>query len=177
MKSIITFLLLLTSIAFWNSTGWARGVYQKPADFLAQTFEQNVPKPSVIWLRGEVRKTVSTILTHKPNALRVRYWLKGKTSAWILEETGKTEPITVGFVIEKSKIRQIKVLIFRESRGSEVRHAFFTRQFDNASLNKQNKLDKQIDGITGATLSVRALSRLSRVALYLDSQRPARNIK
>lgn len=155
----------------WSNPGWSRGIYQKPADFLSDTFQQNVPKPSVIWLRGEVRQAVSEILTHKPKALRVRYWLKDKTSAWILEEIGKTEPITVGIVIEENKIKQIRVLVFRESRGSEVRHTFFTRQFTNARLGQANKLNKQIDGITGATLSVRALTRLSRVALYLNTQR------
>jgi len=150
---------------------WARGTYQEPTDFLAETFQNKVPKASVIWLSGKVRKDVSDILTHKPNGLRVRYWAKDETSVWILEEIGKTEPITIGFVINQSRITKTKVLIFRESRGSEIRHDFFTRQFNNAKLTTENKLDRQIDGITGATLSVRALTRLSRVALYLNNQR------
>ncbi|MCP4949490.1 MAG: FMN-binding protein [Aestuariibacter sp.] len=37
-------------------------------------------------------------------------------------------------------------------------------------LNSRFKLDRQIDGITGATLSVRAVTRLARMALYLHSQ-------
>jgi hypothetical protein len=50
-----------------------------------------------------------------------------------------------------------------------VRHAFFTRQFDQAQL-ENGKLDRSIDGITGATLSVEALQRAARLALWLDQQ-------
>lgn len=161
-------ILLLFTIAL---PGWSRGTYQKPTDFLAETFQKNIPKPKFIWLSGDVRKTATKILTHKPRSLRVRYWASKDKSAWVLNEIGKTEPITVGFVISDNKVKRVKVLIFRESRGSEIRHDFFTRQFYNASLNQNNKLDRHIDGITGATLSVRALTRLSRLALYLNQQR------
>ena len=53
-------------------------------------------------------------------------------------------------------------------RGWEVRHSFFTDQFDDASLVKDARLDRTIDNISGATLSVRAVTRLARVALLLD---------
>ena len=149
----------------------ARGVYQTPEAFLAEAFDGNPPKPAVIWLTGEKRKVVTRILQHKPNRLRVRYWARGGRSAWILEEIGKEKPITVGIVIENGRITRIRVLIFRESRGDEVRHAFFTRQFDQAALQADLQLDRPIDGISGATLSVRALTKLARVALYLDRQR------
>jgi hypothetical protein len=46
-----------------------------------------------------------------------------------------------------------------------VRHDFFTREFDSAALDGGGELDRGIDGISGATLSVRAVTRLARVAL------------
>ena len=61
----------------------------------------------------------------------------------------------------------VKVLIFRESRGWEVRYPFFTDQFKGATLVTDNNLDRKIDGITGATLSVNALTKLGRIALLL----------
>ncbi len=149
----------------------AKGIYQTPEAFLNEVFDGQPPKPAVIWLTGETGKAVAGILQHKPNRLRVRYWARGARSAWILEEIGKEKPITVGIFIEDGRIRLIRVLAFRESRGDEVRHAFFTRQFDNATLRDDMQLDRPIDGISGATLSVRALTKLARVALYLDSQR------
>jgi hypothetical protein len=103
--------------------------------------------------------------------LRVRYWARGARSAWILNEVGKEKPITVGIVIEAGKISRLKVLAFRESRGDEVRHDFFTRQYQDRRLQEDLQLDRAIDGITGATLSVRALNRLARLALLLDQER------
>ena len=71
-------------------------------------------------------------------------------------------------MINNGRIERVRVLIFRESRGWEIRHAFFTDQFDNASLYKDTQLDRHIDNISGATLSVRAVTKLARVALLLD---------
>ncbi len=151
----------------------AKGVYEAPAAFLADAFEGAPPTPAVIWLTGAKRKAVTQILQHKPDRLRIRYWARAGRSAWILEEIGKEKPITVGVVIDDGRISRIRVLVFRESRGDEVRHAFFTRQFERAGLAPGNRLDRPIDGISGATLSVRALTKLARVALYLDHQRTA----
>jgi len=59
-------------------------------------------------------------LQHSPTFIRVKYWQQGPKTAWILHEVGKSKPITVGIVIEKSKIQQLKVLTFRESRGGKL---------------------------------------------------------
>jgi hypothetical protein len=113
---------------------------------------------------------VERILGHSAGALRVRYWSQEGRTAWILEEIGKTEPITTGIVVDKGAIARISVLVYRESRGWEVRYAFFTDQFKGATLTALRELDRNIDGISGATLSVRALTRLARVALLLDAE-------
>ena len=98
--------------------------------------------------------------------LRLRYWMKAGRTVWILEEIGKERPITTGFVVENNEIKKVKILIFRESRGWEVRYPFFTDQFTGASLRGENlELDRAIDGISGATLSVSAVTRLARLAL------------
>ena len=143
-------------------------VYQSNEAFLSAAFEGEPPRPAFVWLRGEIKKTVKRILGHSYAGLRVRYWKKGQRTAWILEEIGKERPITTGIVIDQGAIQRVRVLAFRESRGGEVRHSYFTRQFLEARLNSEEKLDRHIDGITGATLSVNALKRLARLALYLD---------
>ena len=148
----------------------ARGTYQEPTDFLKETFNAILPATKVIWLTGELRKTATEILQHKPSQLRVRYWLKGNRSAWVLNEIGKEKNITAGVVINNNQIERVKVLVFRESRGDEIRHDFFTRQFKQATLQTNARLDRNIDGISGATMSVRALTKLARLALYLSSQ-------
>jgi hypothetical protein len=157
------------------SAATARGTYQEPADFIAETFGAEPPSPDVIWLRGDTRDTATAILGHRYPSLRVRYWGDSQRSAWILEEIGKDQPITVGLVVSDGRLERIKVLVFRESRGWEVRHPFFTDQFREIGLTDKLGLDRDIDGISGATLSVRALKKLARLALYLHSVIPPGN--
>jgi hypothetical protein len=168
MKHTFFFIMLLVLL---TPAAQARGVYQSNTEFLAQAFAGAPPKPALIWLTGALRDKATEILTHPPRQLRVRYWARGTRSVWILNEIGKEKPITVGIVIEAGTIRQLKVLAFRESRGDEVRHEFFTRQYRDRRLQDDLQLDRVIDGITGATLSVRALNRLARLALLLDQVR------
>jgi hypothetical protein len=96
----------------------------------------------------------------------------GRRAGWIFEEIGKELPITVAVVIEERKIIDLTVLEFRESRGGEVVYPFFTGQFNSVKLKtgKTYSLDKSIDGITGATLSVRALKKVATLALYCHQQ-------
>jgi Na+-translocating ferredoxin:NAD+ oxidoreductase RnfG subunit len=51
-----------------------------------------------------------------------------------------------------------------------VQSANFLRQFVDARLGEQQQLDRSIDGIAGATLSVRAMVRVSRLALWLHQE-------
>jgi hypothetical protein len=163
-------LLILLISTIWLADASARGTYQAPAEFIAESFSGKAPEPKVFWLKDDVKKQIEEILAHKYKGRRIRYWQKDKRSAWILEEIGKKKAITTGIVINSNRIEKIKVLIFRESRGWEVRYPFFTKQYIDSALNKENKLDKTIDGISGATLSVRALTKLARIALLLNKQ-------
>jgi len=159
------FILLLSLL---SASAFAGGVYQEPDAFIAEVFAENPPKAEVIWPNNELKAQIKDVLGHDYKGLRIRYWKQDKTTAWILDEIGKDKPITTGFVINNGRIERVRVLIFRESRGWEIRHAFFTDQFDNAALNKDMELDRTIDNISGATLSVRAVTKLARVALLLD---------
>ncbi len=145
----------------------ARGVYQTDDAFLTETFNGDTPKSQVVWLKGDLRTAVSDILGHRYAGLRIRYWHKDGRKAWILEEIGKEQPITFGIITADDKVEKVKVLAFRESRGWEIRYPAFAQQFIGGQLS-DNKLDRHIDGISGATLSVRAMKAVVTLALYLD---------
>ena len=164
MKTLLSAITLL----LFSGACFAGGVYQTQESFLSEVFADAVPKPQIVWPDENLEKKIIDILGHKYASLRIRYWKKENRTAWVLEETGKEKPITTGFVINNTKIERVRVLIFRESRGWEVRHTFFTEQFDNAGLKDNMELDRNIDNISGATLSVRAMSKLARLALLLD---------
>ncbi|PHS28408.1 MAG: FMN-binding protein [Robiginitomaculum sp.] len=137
--------------------------------FIAAAFAGELPEAKTLWLNAAIKADVKKILRHDYLGLRVRYWQKNTKTVWVLEEIGKYKPITLGVAINAGAIESLKVLEYRESHGWEVKHDFFTQQFIGARLPKHNKLDRRIDGISGATLSVRALKKLARLALYFDS--------
>ena len=166
ISKALAFLILLSA----SVHAMADSPYQSPEEFLGEIFAGSPPAPKVVWLKGEIKEKAGEILGHSYPGIRVRYWGRNKRTAWILEEIGKTQPITVGLVVGENGLESIRVLAFRESRGWEVRYPFFTDQFSGIRLTADNELDRHIDGISGATLSVRALKKLTRLALYLHQQ-------
>jgi FMN-binding domain len=145
----------------------AANVYLEPAEFLAQAFAGDVPEASRLWVTKPIRAEIRAIMGHGMGQLRIRYWRRGERTAWILEEIGKEQPITTGLVVDADEVADVRILIYRESRGWEVRYPAFTDQFKGATLTSRSLLDRRIDGITGATMSVNALIRLARLALLL----------
>lgn len=148
----------------------ADDIYQQPAVFIRRAFAETPPAPQKLWITGELRKQATSILGHAPESLRISYWRRGDRTAWILDEVGKELPITAGFVIDNGKVAAVRVLIFRESRGGEIRYPFFTDQFAGSMLDQEDRLNREIDGISGATLSVNAITKLTRLALLYHQQ-------
>ncbi len=148
----------------------ATGVYQTPEEFISDVFAGKPPEPKRLWITRDLKKQVRRIMERDLGVVRLRYWQEGNKTAWILEEVGKEKPITTGLVINGDEIEQLKVLVFRESRGWEIRHPFFTDQFKGMKLNPDTTLDKHVDAISGATLSRNAMIKLSRLALFLHQQ-------
>jgi len=158
----LRFLLLLAL----SSPAWGADQETETARFLGEVFSPP-PAPKILWLTDELQPAIRSILEHDYPAIRLRYWHAAQRSAWVLEEIGKEMPITVGIAVDNGAVERVRVLVYRESRGWEVKSPAFTAQLSGARLNAEQKLDRHIDGISGATLSVRALGRLARLALLL----------
>lgn len=142
-------------------------VLQKPESFIVEQFPDN-PKPKLLWLSQQERSEVTRIFGHAPAQLRQRYWTDGTRTLWILEEIGKEELITAGLVVKQGRMEKAKILVYRENRGMEISYPAFLSQIPGISLTDDHYLTRNIDGISGATLSVQAMVRMTRAALYLD---------
>lgn len=159
-----TVLMLGTAVAH------ADEVLLPPEDFLRQTF--GTPPPAqVLWLDDATQAKLKPIFGHSYPQARLRYWRSAGRTAWILEDIGKEFPITAGFVIGKGEVAAARVLIYRESRGDEIRYPSFLKQFDGVKLAGEH-LQPEVDAISGATLSVWAMHRMARAALTLDALTP-----
>ena len=164
------FLLASIVLASLRQAEASPGVYLSAEEFLQTAFDGGAAEASRLIVDADVRDAIERILGHSFPRLRLRYWQDRDTTAWILEEIGKTEPITIGVSVKQGRIRNVRVLEFRESRGWEIRYPFFTDQFRGARLDSKLALDRPIDGITGATLSVAAMNKVVRIALLLDQR-------
>ena len=165
-------LLIGLWLCCWVSGALAqRGVYATQAELLSEYLPNAIEQ--TLWLQEPERELAESIWQRKL-PLRINYHQQGDTSLWVMREIGKEQPITIGVIIQANKIKAIKVMEYRESRGGEIRHNFFIRQFNQLGLEAdQQQLDKPIDGISGATLSVRAMKKIATLSLYLASQIPA----
>ncbi len=145
-------------------------VHQKPSDFIRESLGE-IPATRAINLSARQQGQVRAILGKNYKTRSVRYWTKGGKTAFILEEIGKTEYITTGIVVKGGRVETVKVLVYRESHGWEVARAAFTRQFRDVTLRADGQISKVPRNIAGATLSVRALTKLARLALFLEGQK------
>jgi hypothetical protein len=167
MKTLRHFIVLI----FLASPSMAlEEVYLEPNQFIKNSFETE-PEIKTIWLKKEIKADIKELTGLDYPGLRIRYWEVGNKRAWILEAIGKVKLITTGFLTNDQSIEDMRVLIYRETHGYEVQYPFFRNQFKGLRFESQKnyKLNKKIDGISGATLSVNALTKLSKIALYLDT--------
>jgi len=88
--------------------------------------------------------------------------------AVIVEEIGKHRPITfiVGIGSDR-KIKDAALMVYREAYGGEVRDRRFLQQYKGKELKDPLLPYRDIQNVSGATLSVEAIGRGSKKALAL----------
>ncbi len=158
--------LLLLMLAPWPVR--ASDTVLDPETFLARAFDGAKPPEQTLWLDAALQQQLRPIFHHNYPQARLRYWRQGPRGAWILDDIGKEFPITAGFVVAAGQIERAQLLIYRESRGGEIRFPSFLKQFAGQRL-ETGRLAPDVDGISGATLSVEAMRRMARAALILDA--------
>ena len=176
MRMIIGFITLYLAVVQMPSATAGQApngdqVYVDPVAYVADSFAGQPPAQETLWPSGELRTQLTEILGHAPS-LRFKYWGANGKTVWILDEIGKDRPITAGVTITNGRIEDVQVLVFRESRGWEVKHDFFTRQFADLWLDGRQQLSGKVDNITGATLSVKAMKRMATAALLMHNHTP-----
>lgn len=88
--------------------------------------------------------------------------------AIVSEEVGKFRPITFIVGINRDfAVCGAAVLVYRESRGGQVRQPRFLRQYVGKDLGDPIRINRDIINISGATLSVRSLNFGVRKVLAL----------
>ncbi len=148
-------------------------VFQSPDAFLAEAFG-SAPAPKLMVLDAATQTRVAAVFGRSYPQTQIRYWRANGRSAWILDDLGKAgyQLTTSGFVVKDKAIDFARVLIYRESRGEQVGEASFLKKLTGSKL-AGARIDKSIDNISGATLSVKMMERMAAAALVLDAMAPA----
>jgi Na+-translocating ferredoxin:NAD+ oxidoreductase RnfG subunit len=75
----------------------------------------------------------------------------------LLDVIGQAQPITFAVAVgTDGTVHDVRVMVYRESHGDEIEHKRFHRQFYGKTLIDPIALGKDIDAISGATISSRS---------------------
>jgi hypothetical protein len=90
--------------------------------------------------------------------------------ALVQNTIGKHKPMTYMVGVDRTgHVSDIELLVFRESRGSEIRQKRFNAQYEGKTVNDPVRINKDIINISGATMSVRSMSAgIKRVLVLVD---------
>ena len=150
----------------------AETVYLKPADALRIHFKDST---SVVSERKSLSPAQRDALERELGAKMDREeWTfhVAKTGskvdgyAVVDHEIGRMEPITfMTFLKANGEVQSVEILVYRETHGSEVRERRFLEQFENTRPAQPLIVGQGVRNISGATLSVRAVTLGVRRAL------------
>lgn len=165
MKNIIKTLLLI--IATISTSAFSDEIADKNRFLMSGLDVKELPGHSYIIINEDIQDNIKKILKDTYHLPIIKYWKAGNKVGFVLEAIGKHEFITTGYIVENNKIIDAKVLVYRENYGYEIEHDYFLDQIRGNSVKKNGKLVKSIANISGATLSVKAMRKLSKLSLYL----------
>jgi hypothetical protein len=151
-----------------------KAVFPEASSFLRKVI------PSTTELRDKIKQRMGKTPTSLWEDSYVTFTAKKGDAvlgyAVVVEEIGKHRPIT--FIVgigNDHKIKDAALMVYREAYGGEVRDRRFLQQYKGKELKDPLIPYRDIQNISGATLSVEAIGRGSKKALalvelvYLDS--------
>jgi Na+-translocating ferredoxin:NAD+ oxidoreductase RnfG subunit len=98
--------------------------------------------------------------------------------AFALDVIGKERPISFMLGVgREGRIQGVEVMVYRESEGSGIRAPRFRAQFIGKTLTDPLRIGRDIQNISGATLSSRATALAARKALALFRYVSERNFQ
>ncbi len=123
----------------------------------------------------KIKKTIQNKVKQKFYRDQIYYWIievDEKQHYALLDNTiGKTMPITFLVLFnEKQEVIHSSIIKYREPYGGEISGRNWLNQFLGMKKDSLFKFEKNIAGITGATLSVKSFTKgISKLSLLLPS--------
>jgi len=134
--------------------------------YLSNLYPDNTNiKMHILKLNKHMKKKVENQVKQKFYRDKLYYWniIKEDTTiafAFLDNVIGKSMPITFLVVLNiNGNIINTNVIKYREAYGGEVSNKGWLRQFESRNKDSSYEINKNIDGISGATISVKSISK------------------
>lgn len=127
-----------------------------------------------IQVRGEIGRICRDTLGYAYPSDEITWQQLPHSRVWSITTKGRHGPITSQFEVQEGKIINSMVLSSKEQRGQLIKSPSYLRQFSGVSLSNSGALSKSVDGITGATISSKAMESAALLVLNLDAIIPER---
>ena len=96
----------------------------------------------------------------------------GKVDGYAIvdDEQGLHQPITFATRLSpRGMVERVEIMVYREPRGDEVRDARFRKQFEGKTAQDPLRLNRDIDAVSGATVSSASMaSGVRRAAVLVE---------
>lgn len=125
-----------------------------------------LPTASISYLESELGTSLLN-----PSLTIEDYYDRDKLlgTVFVIEEMGKHRPMRILIIVSPEKeIVRTDVLVYREKVGSKVRKKRFLKQFIGKTKENELRVDYDIDGLSGATISSWSVTMAVKKALYLS---------
>ena len=115
-------------------------------------------------LDGATRARLAHRLGYSPALDRYTVFLattRGKIDGYAVidEEKGLHQPITFATKLSpQGAVERVEIMVYREPRGDEVRDPRFRKQFEGRTTRDEMRVGRDIDAVSGATISSASLA-------------------
>ncbi len=175
----IYFRIILSAAALvllWQGPSFGKDrVYATEEEVLEMAFPGAEFAKKTVKISDEDKARVESLTGGKYFKKRVTFHIatiKGELAGYAIKvnEKGKKKNITFMVIIDGAgTVKSVDLLVFRESQGYEIENPRWRKQFEGKTLKDPLKPKRDIDNISGATLSVRAVTKGVKGALAVFS--------
>ncbi len=155
-KTAILICLLIFSLLL-HASDYPKSVQKRIDKTLVKLFPKKVVELKAMHLSTELTSVYNSVRSVKISRLRSAETDLGY--ACFASSKGKNDYFDYMVIFDKDLvIKQVKVLIYRSTYGGEIMSRSWLKQFIGKTNGKEMTMNKDIDGISGATLSAPSIT-------------------
>ena len=172
LKTVFETLIVGAMVLFFTSYSWAAELLSLK-DYLKSELSTSAKMGKETFpLTAEQKKELQAIAPDASDESITFYY--GRSDSGVMEKActvlpqkGKEGPLSVGVCYDSAGLVQsVKILSHEEERGKGIESSSFLKQFNGKKVSDAYIVGKDVDGITGATWSSKAMAEVLRKAGY-----------